>query len=65
MVRTRSCASSAGVISTNRSCTGDYVRRYVPELGDVKGGEVHRPWNLSGVDYPRPLEGVEPVKWLD
>ncbi len=26
---------------------GDYVRRYVPELGHVAGGEVHEPWNLA------------------
>ncbi|MET0825246.1 MAG: FAD-binding domain-containing protein, partial [Acidimicrobiales bacterium] len=34
---------------------GDYVRRYVPELGGVDGGEVHEPWLLRGnsdLDYP-------------
>jgi len=25
---------------------GEYVRRYVPELAGVKGGAVHRPWDL-------------------
>jgi deoxyribodipyrimidine photo-lyase len=28
--------------------TGDYVRRYVPELRDVKGKAIHQPWNLPG-----------------
>ncbi|HTY71012.1 MAG TPA: deoxyribodipyrimidine photo-lyase [Actinomycetes bacterium] len=27
---------------------GDYVRRYVPELGDVPGSAVHEPWLLPG-----------------
>ncbi len=26
---------------------GDYVRRYVPELRDVPGKDVHQPWRLS------------------
>jgi deoxyribodipyrimidine photo-lyase len=43
---------------------GAYVRRYLPELAGVKGGDVHQPWKLSGVDYPRPLEGIEPTTWL-
>jgi deoxyribodipyrimidine photo-lyase len=39
---------------------GDYVRRWVPELADVAGGAVHRPWELdddvrSGLDYPDPI----------
>ncbi len=28
--------------------SGDYVRRYVPELAGVPGGAVHEPWNLPG-----------------
>ena len=28
--------------------SGDYVRRYVPELRDVAGGAVHEPWDLPG-----------------
>lgn len=38
--------------------TGDYVRRYVPELAGVAGKAVHRPWELpSGVPagYPSPI----------
>jgi deoxyribodipyrimidine photo-lyase len=37
--------------------SGDYVRRYVPELRDVEGVAVHTPWELpeppSG--YPAPI----------
>jgi deoxyribodipyrimidine photo-lyase len=31
---------------------GDYVRRYVPELGVIEGPDVHEPWRL-GSDRPR------------
>jgi deoxyribodipyrimidine photo-lyase len=39
---------------------GDYVRRYVPELADVHGAAVHRPWLLepaqrASLDYPPPI----------
>jgi deoxyribodipyrimidine photo-lyase len=36
---------------------GDYVRRYVPELGEVAGKAVHQPWKLSPLPagYPAPL----------
>jgi deoxyribodipyrimidine photo-lyase len=37
---------------------GDYVRRWVPELRDVPGRRVHRPWDLDGGppgDYPAPI----------
>ena len=37
---------------------GDYVRRFVPELRDVPGKAVHRPWELPGGPpngYPRPI----------
>jgi deoxyribodipyrimidine photo-lyase len=35
---------------------GAYVRRYVPELGQVHGAAVHEPWKLGGVrGYPPPL----------
>ncbi|MGA5823332.1 cryptochrome/photolyase family protein [Kitasatospora sp. NPDC094028] len=37
--------------------TGDYVRRWVPELAHLPGPAVHRPWLLAG-DYPPPI--VEP-----
>ncbi|MGW4523382.1 cryptochrome/photolyase family protein [Amycolatopsis sp. NPDC004378] len=40
--------------------TGDYVRRYVPELAGIRGTAVHEPWKLTPVElsatgYPRPL----------
>ncbi len=39
--------------------TGDYVRRYVPELAGIEGPGVHRPWDLglerSTNDYPEPI----------
>jgi deoxyribodipyrimidine photo-lyase len=37
---------------------GDYVRRFVPELRNVPGKAVHRPWELPGGPpngYPRPV----------
>lgn len=39
---------------------GDYVRRYVPELGDIEGKAVHAPWELAperraALDYPEPM----------
>jgi deoxyribodipyrimidine photo-lyase len=39
---------------------GDYVRRYVPELAGVPGGDVHQPWKLPeaqrrSLDYPGPI----------
>jgi deoxyribodipyrimidine photo-lyase len=45
---------------------GVYVRRYVPELGELPTRFIHQPWTASpdvlsaarlrlGVDYPRPL----------
>jgi deoxyribodipyrimidine photo-lyase len=39
---------------------GDYVRRWVPELAEVDGPAVHRPWLLPadvrrGLDYPEPI----------
>lgn len=37
---------------------GEYVRRYVPELRDVPGKQVHQPWKLPGgppAGYPEPM----------
>jgi deoxyribodipyrimidine photo-lyase len=37
---------------------GDYVRRYVSELGNVAGRAVHRPWKVAGAyddGYPAPI----------
>ncbi|WP_030394647.1 cryptochrome/photolyase family protein [Kitasatospora purpeofusca] len=33
---------------------GAYVRRWVPELADLPGPSVHRPW-LFNADYPAPI----------
>jgi len=38
--------------------SGDYVRRFVPELRDVPGKQVHQPWRLPGgvpAGYPEPM----------
>ena len=51
---------------------GEFVRLWVPELGGLKGGKVHSPWQLNssqlasagvelGVTYPRPL--LLPPEW--
>ena len=39
---------------------GDYVRRWVPELGTLEGKRIHQPWALpesvrAALDYPAPL----------
>lgn len=37
---------------------GEYVRRYLPELGSLQGRDVFRPWRAEGfgrLDYPEPL----------
>ena len=37
---------------------GDYVRRWVPELGHLEGAAVHEPWRLAVLmppDYPEPV----------
>jgi DNA photolyase-like FAD binding protein/DNA photolyase len=40
--------------------SGDYVRRYLPELQDITGPAVHQPWKLdphhrTRIDYPDPI----------
>ena len=38
--------------------SGSYIRRYVPELAEVHGKGVHRPWDLPGgppKGYPGPI----------
>ncbi|MEU3253776.1 deoxyribodipyrimidine photo-lyase [Streptomyces sp. NPDC006997] len=47
---------------------GAYVRRWVPELGDLAGSAAHEPWKLRGLDraaldYPDPV--VELSEGLD
>ncbi|MEV4252724.1 deoxyribodipyrimidine photo-lyase, partial [Spirillospora sp. NPDC049652] len=44
--------------------SGDYVRRYVPELADLEGRSVHRPWTLPAarrrtLDYPPPITDLD------
>ena len=39
---------------------GDFVRRWLPELGGIEGADVHAPWELppdrrASIDYPEPL----------
>jgi deoxyribodipyrimidine photo-lyase len=36
--------------------TGDYVRRWIPELRKLKGSAAHRPWDAQSLapDYPAP-----------
>jgi len=37
---------------------GDYVRKYVPELRNLDGADVHEPWNVLGgydLGYPAPI----------
>lgn len=37
--------------------SGDYVRRYIPELRDIPGPAVHEPWltPLLAAEYPEPM----------
>jgi deoxyribodipyrimidine photo-lyase len=35
--------------------TGDYVRRYIPELAHIPGPQVHEPWRQSTSRYPKPI----------
>ncbi|GGK85511.1 deoxyribodipyrimidine photo-lyase [Sphaerisporangium melleum] len=41
--------------------TGDYVRRYVPELADVPAEAIHEPWRLPTAvpGYPAPIGGLD------
>jgi len=36
--------------------TGDYVRKWIPELAKLPGAAIHRPWDAPGqVNYPAPI----------
>ena len=43
--------------------SGDYVRRYVPELADLEGASIHEPWKADDlfrtVDYPAPIVDLD------
>lgn len=46
---------------------GEYVRRYVPELSDLDGDEIHRPWRLPGsrrstLRYPSPIVDLDEAR---
>jgi hypothetical protein len=39
--------------------TGDYVRRYVPELAILRPARIHTPWTQSVKGYPDPRASSE------
>ena len=46
---------------------GDYVRRYLPELAELEGAAIHRPWVLPEpqrrrLDYPDPIVDLRGVR---
>ena len=41
--------------SKNFDPSGDYIRRYVPELRHLQGDDIHCPPALHAPDYPRPI----------
>jgi deoxyribodipyrimidine photo-lyase len=34
---------------------GAYIRRWLPELREVKSSLIHKPWSIQGLDYPKPI----------
>ncbi len=43
---------------------GAYVRRWVPELAELGGKDVHQPWRLGDttlrrLDYPPPIVDID------
>ena len=45
--------------------SGDYVRRYIPELAGLNAPDIHMPWRLPPaarhrLRYPEPLTGWRP-----
>jgi deoxyribodipyrimidine photo-lyase len=49
---------------------GDYIRKYIPELGHIQDGTIHEPWKvLGGLDhgYPEPIvdHSIERLEALD
>ena len=59
-------AYSVGKQSTDHDPDGDFIRRWVPELGEVPAEHIHQPWMMSkaeqeqyncqiDLDYPAPI----------
>jgi deoxyribodipyrimidine photo-lyase len=59
-------AYSVGKQSTDHDPNGDFIRRWVPELGEVPAEHIHQPWMMSkaeqeqyncqiDLDYPAPI----------
>ncbi len=56
----RTGCSTRCVRPTGSTPRAFYVRRYLPELAEVDGAAVHRPWDLPAhqrrrLDYPDPI----------
>jgi deoxyribodipyrimidine photo-lyase len=50
--------------------TGEYVRKYIPELAHIPDASIHEPWKvLGGLDhgYPQPIvdHAMERLEALD
>jgi len=50
--------------------SGDFVRKWIPELKDVPSPQIYEPWNMTsmeqtfyhcriGIDYPKPIVNLE------
>ncbi|RSM60025.1 hypothetical protein DMH04_54850 [Kibdelosporangium aridum] len=46
---------AAKCISLCRNGGHGMLRRFVPELRGVPGKRVHKPWEIDGLDYPKPM----------
>jgi deoxyribodipyrimidine photo-lyase len=51
-------------VSQGEKCDprGDYVRKWVPELSEVEGKKVHKPWDLNDIDLEYPERIVDHSK---
>lgn len=34
---------------------GDYIKKWIPELSDVKAALIHKPWKAPNTMYPAPI----------
>jgi len=41
---------------------GDYIRAFVPELRDVNGKYIHKPWETGGHDYVAPIVDLKKTR---